>query len=500
MGTTTKAILIATLTAATFNTTTTRAQNLWEQSITVTSPDLGSRTGFGQSLAVSGNLLLVGSPKANGLIDNAGSAYLYDIRAGVPLMKFAASDGSIRDLFGNSVATNGTLAVIGAPTDARRDIPGSIYTYDLNTGEQLAKITAPDGTPNNQFGWSVAINGNLVLIGATADDEAGEDAGAAYLYDLNTGEQLFKFTAADEKAFDEFGFAVALDNQFAFVTALSAAGAFNEDGAVYVFDLTTGEQVNKINATNDDRPIGFGKSIAISESRIAIGTSGENQGDGAVYVYDRPDMNRLFKWTEGEQTVDGQFGSSVALSGNTALVGARHEIRSEDQGKAYLYDLTTGERTAEISPTGIHITDLYGAAVAINGNRAVVGSPESSELGLDTPAVYIWQDRTENILSISPDPLRSEQPATFTLINALPNEPTWLLYSVDGLQPTFLENLNVIVDIKNPHKVTTARMTDANGNFDWHLTMPRVTQPINLWLQSVQHARTSNVIPTQLTP
>ena len=500
MGITTKAILAATLAVAAFTTTTARAQNLWEKSVIFSSPDLGTRTEFGQSLAVTDQLAIVGSPRANGIETGAGSAYLFDIRAGIPLMKFAPSDGSIGDRFGNSVATDQAIAIIGAPTDTFRDLPGSAYIYDINTGEQLSKLTAPDGTPNDQFGWSVALNGNLLLIGGTADDEAGEDAGAAYLFDLNTGQQLFKFTASDARPSDEFGFAVALDDQFAFVSALSAEGAFYNDGAVYIFDLTTGEQVNKLTATaEDDSPGGFGKSIAISASRIVIGSSGDSFADGAVYVYDRPTVTRIFKWTEGDNIAFGQFGSSVAVAGNNAVVGARHEF-GDDPGKAYIYDLTTGQRTAEISPTGIPVSDLYGAAVAINSNRALVGSPVGSELGLDQPAVYIWYDRTENILSISPDPLKSEQPATFTLQSALPNEPTWLLYSIDGLQPTFLEKLNVIIDIKNPHKVTTSRLTDANGNLDWHLTMPRVTQPTDLWLQSTQHARTSNVIPTELIP
>ncbi|MGD1717365.1 FG-GAP repeat protein, partial [Dapis sp. BLCC M172] len=110
----------------------------------------------------------------------------FETTTGSLLQKITAPDGSQEDNFGFSVALSDHLALIGAFRDDENgeDI-GSAYLFETTTGSLLQKITAPDGSPFDSFGFSVALRDNLALIGAPADDENGSNSGSAYLFTIN---------------------------------------------------------------------------------------------------------------------------------------------------------------------------------------------------------------------------------------------------------------------------------------------------------------------------
>ena len=87
--------------------------------------------------------------------------------------------------------------------------------YDINTGQQLFKLNAPDGAEGDNFGGSVAILNDTAIVGSFLDDGVASSTGSAYLFDVSTGQQRFKLTASDAEAFDVFGSAVALSGDFA---------------------------------------------------------------------------------------------------------------------------------------------------------------------------------------------------------------------------------------------------------------------------------------------
>jgi hypothetical protein len=133
------------------------------------------------------------------------------------------------------VALSGNRALIGARgDDDRGGFTGSAYVFDVTTGQQLRKLTASDGAAGDEFGISVAINGNLALVGANADDDVGNSSGSAYLFDLGTGQQLIKLRPADLAANDSFGASVGLGGDLALVSSPGdvVGGAF---GSTYVF-------------------------------------------------------------------------------------------------------------------------------------------------------------------------------------------------------------------------------------------------------------------------
>ena len=93
----------------------------------------------------------------------------------------------------------------------------------MTTGNQLFKLTATDAAANDRFGNSIAISGNTVIVGAYQDDDGGSQSGSAYVFDVTTGNQLFKLTATDATVSDLFGFSVAISGNTAIV------GAYRDD-------------------------------------------------------------------------------------------------------------------------------------------------------------------------------------------------------------------------------------------------------------------------------
>ena len=148
-------------------------------------------------------------------------------------MKLVASDAKPEALFGTSVAIDGNRELIGA---CGENESGAVYLFDLNTGEQLKKIASPVGEDHNyRFGTTVALQKNLALIGAP-DDDGPTNSGAAYLYDVNTGEQLYKFKASDAKAGGLFGYSVAMNAGY-IMAGMTPGGVDGAPGAAYIFSL-----------------------------------------------------------------------------------------------------------------------------------------------------------------------------------------------------------------------------------------------------------------------
>ena len=150
-----------------------------QQVFKLVASDAAEHDMFGLSVAVSGNLAIVGAPGDDDDGAVSGSAYLFDVTTGQQLFKLTASDALGDRIFGTSVAISGNRAIVGAPGNGIGVHYGSAYVFDVTTGQELFKLTAPDLNPpffHDNFGGSVAISGNTVIVGDLEDDN---DAGVA---------------------------------------------------------------------------------------------------------------------------------------------------------------------------------------------------------------------------------------------------------------------------------------------------------------------------------
>jgi hypothetical protein len=203
---------------------------------------------FGSAVAVDGALALVGAPWDNFFGSNFGSAYLFDISdpSNPVETKLIGSNVGASDQFGVSVALDGTTALVGAPYQGEpQDARGAVYVFDVSSPSvpvEITDLTAADGQHLDSFGYSIAIDGSAVLIGAWRDDDVGKSTGSAYVFDISDpfAPAVAKLLPSGAKkpnaARQEFGLSVAIDGGTMIIGApLFGAFGGKDMGAAYIF-------------------------------------------------------------------------------------------------------------------------------------------------------------------------------------------------------------------------------------------------------------------------
>ncbi|MFW5653136.1 MAG: hypothetical protein ACOC0P_03745, partial [Planctomycetota bacterium] len=196
---------------------------------------------FGRAVALSGEIALVGAAG-----DIEAVAHTFDTSTGEQLARLISVDSTFADRFGSDVATDDKVAIAGAPiVDGILGRTGAVYVMQPRTGAQILKMIAPDGEGSDFFGHAVAVDGGRVLIGAPGAVGDAWLAGAAYVFDLTSGQMQHRLIATERAGQSQFGNAVALDGRLGVIGAQGeTAGA--AVGVAYLFDLTTGTQLARV--------------------------------------------------------------------------------------------------------------------------------------------------------------------------------------------------------------------------------------------------------------
>lgn len=346
-------------------------------------PAAGDR--FGWSVAVSGSRVVVGTVldnHDNGLEDT-GSAYLFDLTGAFPSVPEAKLDNptpAAFEQFGFAVAISGSHVVIGARFDnTGASESGSVYIYDLTRpvpAAPIATLTNPSPAMFDNFGFSVAISDQWVVVGAVGDRTGAFAAGSAYVYPLAaiSGQTPFlTLTNPSPVSADYFGWSVALSGTRILVGAPYDDSGATDAGSVYAYELTN--PVPTVPVRTLTKPslvpgLAYGFATAISGTRFAVSAAVE----GAVRVYD---LNRagtpspVLTVTNPQAGRTDSFGMAVALSGTSLVVGA------PDADRSYVYDLSSlnpAVPAITLTNPGPRLNDNFGAAVGVSGSRIVVGA------------------------------------------------------------------------------------------------------------------------------
>ena len=328
----------------------------------LTSSDNGQ--GFGTSVAISGNTIVVGAANTSNFARPAsspGAVYVFVEPAGgwkdmTETAKLTASDGQPGDALGNSVAISKNIIAAGAffaSDQSGNSFAGKAYVFvrpaDGWAGNltQTAELTASDSQLLNYMGASIGISGNTVVAGAYGHNNF---QGVAYVFVAPSSgwtnmTQTAELSASDGKGGSDFGFSAAMGVETIVVGAVNALGG---KGAAYVFTKpssgwTSTTETAELHASNGTSGDGFGQSIAISGNTVMIGAPSANAGghslQGAAYVFKRP-AGGWVNPAHGSELVssDGEtndgFGLSVGISGSTFVAGA---IRGVTPGVAYVF-------------------------------------------------------------------------------------------------------------------------------------------------------------------
>ena len=370
-----------------------------------------------------------------------------------------ASNTAANDQFGYSVAISGDTVVVGAwledssatgvdgnQADNSATNSGAAYVFvrDGTTWTQQAYLKASNTAANDQFGWSVAIFGDTIVVGANLEDSnatgvggneadnSASAAGAAYVFVRSgtTWSQQAYLKASNTAGNDQFGTTVAIsgdtvvvgapgeDSNATGVDGNQADNSASASGAGYVFvrSGTTWSQEAYLKASNTGAADQFGSSSAIAGDTLLVGSPGEDSNatgidgnqasnsasaSGAAYVFVRSGTWSQQAYVKASNTgVDDAFGSSVSISGDTALVGAIQEDSNAtgvngnqanntetNSGAAYVFVRggSTWSQQAYLKATNTGLNDSFGRSVAVSGDLVLVGAygEDSNATGVD---------------------------------------------------------------------------------------------------------------------
>jgi len=398
---------------------------VWPQQANLTASDAAANDNFGYSVGVSGDLAVVGSrydDNINGA--NAGAAYVFvrDPVLGTWTQdaKLVASDGAAFDNFGYSVAISCHTILVGALYDdnANGIDAGSAYVFtkDPVTGvwTQQQKLLASDGSAFDNFGTSVALDGDRAVVGAPFHAKGlTSDAGSAYVFVrdpvTDTWAQQAELTASDAGADDQFGTSVAISGGTAVVGSPFTDRVFLFDfGAAYVFvwcpETGTWEQQAKLSASDGAEFDNFGFSVGVSGDTAVVGAPFHSKDplvgnqEGAAYVFVRDVglgvWSEQAKLTASDAAPFEDFGWSVAISCDTVVVGAIND--SDFAGSAYVYVRDTWAGTwseqAKLDASDRGVGDEFGYSVSIDYDTAIVGAPfhDKDLLTSDSGSAYVF--------------------------------------------------------------------------------------------------------------
>jgi hypothetical protein len=356
----------------------------------------GSSDAFaGYAVAVAGNTTAVGAFNDPGDAGDAGDAGASDGNGAVYVFvqsgstwalqqKLVASDAAASDEFGYSVALSGDTLLIGAP--GKND--GVAYAFNRSGGAwaQAQEIAATDGTGSDDcFGCSIAVQGSTAVFGAPG--RLG-NVGAAYVYGL-MGTWQYENEFLGSNAGDLFGFSVGLSPD-ATTAVAGIPGASNETGEADVFTKSGPSWSSPTQVTlqaADGRPLDtFGYSVSAGNGEILIGAY-QSQSTGAAYVFTGGGTawSLQSKLLPSDGTGGDFFGYAVALSGTTALIGA-HE-KGGQRGAAYVFASSTSGAWTQSELAAPGAGQSFGYSVALSGANAVVGAFSADN---DSGAAYFY--------------------------------------------------------------------------------------------------------------
>lgn len=296
----------------------------------------------------------------------------------------APPDLAADDQFGYSVAASGNLLVVGAPSLGYPPTSaGSAYVYQRNesTWTLQARLTPRfAGLPGDAFGTSVAIDGNTIVVGAPGDNTFG----FVYIFVNTNGvwvQQPDVLRASDNFLFGNFGASVSISKD-----TIAVGAPFTHQGAVYMYvhSPTTGfwDPQGKRVGPADANGLSFGASVSLVGNSMVVGAPRTNNYSGAAYVVNR--LNNV--WSQGTVLASSialsNFGYSAAMSANTIVVGAPDGNSPGGSGSAFVYTQNNGVWTPQANLHGnAGSRALLGWSVAINGNTLALGAPTDSSAG-----------------------------------------------------------------------------------------------------------------------
>jgi hypothetical protein len=331
-----------------------------------------------------------------------------------------ASDGAALNWFGYSVAADENVIVVGAPFydlvagDQVTDPSiGAAYVFE-RIGDQWQQATtllsSASVRTSSMFGWSVAVDGNIIAVGAWNEDIAGDQFGAVYVFERVGGAwtqnaKLVPLTGDDQ---ERFGHSVAVSGNRIAVGAPFISDVDDREPATpaYVFERNGANWIGtRLQPSGDPRDSWFGYSVALSGDVAVVGAPNFQRtgqglpiiGLGAAYVFENngASWSQTARLEDVEGSTNDFLGRNVAVDGDVIAVGAEAggDPTSLNTGIALVFERPTGTwvESARLLPQGVAVGTQLGYAVAVRGSTLVVSAHHDDHFGTDSGAAYVYK-------------------------------------------------------------------------------------------------------------
>jgi len=354
-----------------------------------------------------------------------------------------------------------------------------IFAFAIHAGEQ--KITATDGSSLDQFGYSVAISGDTIVVGALLDTVNGNfEQGSAYVFAKSGGAwtERAKLSARDGAARDEFGYGVAISGDTIAIGSRKNDVGTNEDqGFVSIFERAGDAWTETEKLTANDGAAGdlFGHSVAMYGDTVVAGAPQVDVGPyasyGAAYVFVRAGngwtQQAILKATDG--FTSDSFGLTVAIDAETVVVGAsRHDVGGNvNQGAAYVFVRQGNHwiQQAQLTANDGVSYDELGRSVAISGDTILIGSLAGIGANAYQGAAYVFVREgsvwTQQAKLIAPDGADNDR---FGFAVALANDTAVIGSFGDDIGPNANQGSVYVFERQQGAWTKRSKLTTSDGS------------------------------------
>ncbi len=384
--------------------------------------------------------------------ENKGT-YLFKKQSNGSVKELAKLSGIDND-YVESVAIDGNYIVVGAVDNDKA------YLFKINSDDNITKLTDLSIDNPSTFGNSVAIDGDYIVVG----DKKKNESGIAYLFKINSDDNITQnaIISPDDGQYADY-FAHSLDISGEYIVV----GAHGEDnigsGAAYVYKINSDTNLTQISKITSSNGYIFALDVAIDNKTIVVG----NYGKDEVYVYkiaSDDTITQVAKLTAGDPVFDYFFGYTVDISGDYIVVG---DYRSYDNsygytkntynyGAIYLYKIDNEDGITQMKK--IHAfdpadEDYFGYSFAIDNGNIIVGAYEKDGLGTNYGAAYLIDIFADKPYILSPqnsvEIKESSSQISYTIPSVVNIDNSDITYSLSGVDSALFTLNNNLIQSIN---------------------------------------------------
>ena len=333
---------------------------------------------FGRASAIGDGYIAVSSPDDDSMGSYTGAVYLYDALTRVQVGKLIASDAAQGAQFGEQLLIHDGKLFVGVPQEETvQSFGGAVYVFDLQSQSELMKIVPSDMTPDSKFGFSFgeslsASNGKLAVSAVGSN----EFAGALYVFDIETGDELMKISPADGVQNDLFSRPVAMGDGY--IAAGTRADPNDATGSsIYIYSSTTGEELRRITPEVLNTNF-FGEDFEIADGLLYVGDifcGDTGVSTGCVRIFDLATGDELGRLVDPDGTSGDDLGRHISVSNGKLVAGAQSDRPNGiSSGSVCIFDLQSGSIIDKVVPASSEPFLAFGHSVAMHDDTLVVGA------------------------------------------------------------------------------------------------------------------------------